>query len=115
MDDLSNYEISYVERLKNFNIFLLCCAREVRDIVFYYECTKNLVDIDIGNFSTVVSVYFKYFIFLFFIIPVDTLGLGRSQPFWPSNFVGPNKVVLKFFSLFSLDKEARHVPDVDSQ
>lgn len=48
-------ELTYVQRLNKLDLLPLCYEREIRDLTFYIKCKRNLVDLDIGNFTSVLE------------------------------------------------------------
>ena len=43
-------ELSYVERLRNLNLIPLVYDREQKDLIFYYKCKNNLIDLDVEQY-----------------------------------------------------------------
>ena len=43
-------ELSYVERLKKLNLVPLVYDREQKDLIFYYKCKNNMIDLDVEHY-----------------------------------------------------------------
>ena len=43
-------ELSYVERLKKLNLVPLVYDREQKDLIFYYKCKNNMIDLDMEHY-----------------------------------------------------------------
>ena len=47
-----DYESSYVDRLKKFNLIPLSYWHEIKDIIFFYKCKSGKYELDINQFIT---------------------------------------------------------------
>ena len=48
-------ELSYVERLRKLNLTPLVYDREQKDLIFYYKCKKNMIDLDVEQYVETTS------------------------------------------------------------
>ena len=48
-------ELSYVERLRKLNLIQLVYDREQKDLIFYYKCKNNMIDLDVEQYVETTS------------------------------------------------------------
>ena len=48
-------ELSYDERLTKPNLISLVFDREQKDLIFYYKCKNNMIDLDVEKFVETTS------------------------------------------------------------
>ena len=48
-------EPSYVERLRKLNLIPLVYDREQKDLIFYYKCKNNMIDLDVEQYVETTS------------------------------------------------------------
>jgi hypothetical protein len=52
---LQNYELSYLERLRKFNLLPISYWLEIKDLILFFKCKQGLYDLDISSFVTFSS------------------------------------------------------------